>query len=159
MASAGGSGAFASAGNALAQAFAGATGGTGNMLAHQPFEPIPRAQGPFRSCQDNQEPIYDNSGIKIGADFGSPGDTVTMQDVEEGKKPKGRRRTSRLHRHISTAIALAGDRPEWVNAFLHEFRQLFGDMILNLTVNSMLDGTTIHKSQQRFMLKKVSVFA
>lgn len=25
------------------------------------FEPIPRPQGPFRSGQDNQEPIYDNS--------------------------------------------------------------------------------------------------
>jgi hypothetical protein len=127
MASAGGDGAFASAGNALAQAFAGATGGTGNMLGptpipDEPFEPIPRAQGPFRSCQDNQEPIYNNSGIKIGADFGSPGDTVTMQEVEEGAKPKSRRRTSRLQRHVSTAIALAGDRPEWVNAFLQEFR-------------------------------------
>jgi hypothetical protein len=27
--------------------------------------------GPFRSGQDNQEPIYDNSRIKIGADVGS----------------------------------------------------------------------------------------
>jgi hypothetical protein len=72
---------------------------------------------------------------------------------------KGSRRTSRLQRHVSTALALAGDRPEWVNAFLQEFRQLFGDMILNLTVNSMLDDNAIHKSQQRFMLKKVGVFA
>lgn len=128
MTSAGGGGAFASAGNALAQAFAG-TGGSGKMLdltpiPDQPFEEIPRAQGPFRSGQDNQEPIFDNSGIKIGADFGSPGDTVTMQDVEEGKKHKGSRRTSRLQRHISTALAFAGDRPAWVDAFLQEFRQV-----------------------------------
>ena len=81
-----------------------------------------------------------------------------MQVAEEGKKPKGRR-TSRLQRHVSTAIGLAGDRPEWVNASLQEFRQLFGDMILNLTVNLMLDGNTIHKNQQCFMLKKVGVFA
>ncbi|MGH9983653.1 MAG: hypothetical protein ACRD8W_06815, partial [Nitrososphaeraceae archaeon] len=46
-----------------------------------PFEPIPRPQGPFRSGQDNQEPIYDNSGIKIGADFGSPGDTVIRASI------------------------------------------------------------------------------
>lgn len=49
--------------------------------------------------------------------------------------------------------------PEWVNAFLQEFRELFGDMVLNLTVNSMLDGNAIHKNQQHFMLKKVGVFA
>ena len=45
-----------------------------------------------------------------------------MQDVEEGKKPKGRR-SSRLQRHISSALAFVGDRPEWVNASLQEFRQ------------------------------------
>lgn len=28
------------------------------------LESIPRAQGPFRSGQDNMEPIYDNSGIR-----------------------------------------------------------------------------------------------
>jgi hypothetical protein len=39
--------------------------------------------GPFRSGQDNQEPIYDNSHVKIGADVGDPG-TVSMQDTEEG---------------------------------------------------------------------------
>jgi hypothetical protein len=88
------------------------------------------------------------TGIKIGADFGSPGDTVTMDDVTEGKAPKGKggRRTSRLQRHLNTALALAGDRPEGVSAFLQEFRELFGDMVLNLTVNSMLDGNAIHKN-------------
>jgi hypothetical protein len=48
-----------------------------------------------------------------------------MRDIEEGKKPKSRR-SSRLQRHISTALAFVGDRPEWVSAFLQEFRQLFG---------------------------------
>jgi hypothetical protein len=104
-----------------------------------------------------QEPLYDNSGIKIGADFGSPGDTVSMQDIEEGKKPKGRR-SSRLQRHISTALAFAGDRPESVSAFLQEFRQLFGDMVLNLAINANLDGNSIYKSQKKYMLKKVGVF-
>jgi hypothetical protein len=31
-----------------------------------------RPQALFRSGQDNQEPIYDFSGVKMGADFGSP---------------------------------------------------------------------------------------
>lgn len=72
-----------------------------------------------------------------------------MQDAEEGgggAGGKGRRR-SRLQRHLNTALALAGDRPELVNTFLQEFRDLFGDMVLNLTVNSMLDGNAIHKNQ------------
>jgi hypothetical protein len=71
-----------------------------------------------------------------------------MQDAEVGgggAGGKGRRR-SRLQRHLNTALALAGDRPEWVNAFLQEFRDLFGDMVLNLTVNSMLDGNARHKN-------------
>lgn len=43
--------------------------------------PVLRAQDPFRSGQDNLEPIYDSSGIEIGTNFGSPGyTTVTMQD-------------------------------------------------------------------------------
>jgi len=42
-----------------------------------------------------------------GADFGSPGDTVTMQDVKEGSGSKGRRR-SRLQRHLNTALVLSG---------------------------------------------------
>lgn len=84
-----------------------------------------------------------------------------MQDVEEGaggSGGKGRRRR-RLQRHLNTALALAGDRPAWVDAFLQEFRELFSDMVLNLTVNSILDGNAIHKNQQRFLLKKVVVFA
>ncbi|MGH9986429.1 MAG: hypothetical protein ACRD8W_21000 [Nitrososphaeraceae archaeon] len=41
------------------------------------LESIPRARVPFRSGQDNMEPIYDNSGVKIGADRMGPG---TMQN-------------------------------------------------------------------------------
>ena len=52
-----------------------------NSVPGEPFEPILRAQDPFRSGQDNLEPIYDSSGIEIGTNFGSPGyTTVTMQD-------------------------------------------------------------------------------
>jgi hypothetical protein len=50
-----------------------------------------------------------------------------MDDVTEGKAPKGKgssRRTSRLQRHLNTALALAGDRPEWVNAFLLRVQRL-----------------------------------
>ena len=65
--------------------------------------------GPVRSGQDNQEPIYDNSRVKIGADVGDPG-TVSMQDIEEGhsygkKKP---RLQSRIQRHLDTALAITG---------------------------------------------------
>jgi len=81
-----------------------------------------------------------------------------MQDVEEGKKPKGSRRTSRLQRHLNTALALAGDRPEWVSAFLQEFRDLFGDLVLNLAINAGLDGNLIYKSQKKYIGKEVGLF-
>jgi hypothetical protein len=67
-----------------------------------------------------------------------------MEDVTEG----GGRTSSRLQRLVSTALALAGDRPEWVNAFLQEFRDLFGDLVLNLAINADLDGNSIYKSQK-----------
>ncbi|MGH9982359.1 MAG: hypothetical protein ACRD8W_00195 [Nitrososphaeraceae archaeon] len=56
------------------------------------------------------------------------------------------------------ALAFVGDRPEWVSAFLQEFRQLFGNMVLNLAINAILDGNSIYKSQKKYMLKKVGVF-
>jgi hypothetical protein len=65
-----------------------------------------------------------------------------MQDVEEGaggSGGKGRRRR-RLQRHLDTGPAVAGDRPEWVSAFLQEFKDLFGDLVLNLAINADLDG-------------------
>jgi hypothetical protein len=84
-----------------------------------------------------------------------------MDDVTEGKAPKGKgsRRTSRLQRHLNTALALAGDRPEWVNAFLQEFRDLFGDLVLNLAINADLHGNSIYKSQKKYMLKQVGIFS
>jgi hypothetical protein len=80
-----------------------------------------------------------------------------MQEVEEGKKPKGSRTTCILHRHLNTALALAGDRPEWVNAFLQEFRDLFGDLVL--AINEDLDGNSIYRSQKKYMLKQVGIFS
>jgi hypothetical protein len=48
--------------------------GTNNKLgptpvADMPFDAIPRMQGPFRSGQDNQEPINDNSRVKSSISF------------------------------------------------------------------------------------------
>jgi hypothetical protein len=78
--------------------------------------------------QDNQEPIYDYSRVKIGADIGDPG-TVSMEEIEGGggghgyggkKKP---RFYGRLQRHIDTATAIAGDVPQWITAFLEEIER------------------------------------
>lgn len=168
MASAGGGGAFAQAGNAIAQAgnFLGNALGFGSGKSQKKIgsvpvlESIPRAQGPFRSGQDNMEPIYDNSGVKIGASRGSPldpfsSDTTSQEEHEYGKSPRVK---SRIQRHLNTALAIAGDRPEWVDAFLSAFEKMFGDLMINLTVNNMLDGYAINQSQKKYQVKKVSVY-
>jgi uncharacterized phage infection (PIP) family protein YhgE len=161
-------GAFAQAGNAIAQAgsFLGSGLGFGSgkklgptPVPSMPFEEIPRPSGPFRSGQDNQEPIYDNSRVKIGADVGDPG-TVSMQDIEEGggggkKKP---RLQSRLQRHLDTALAIAGGTGELYTAIVSAITKAFGDIMLNFNLNTNLDGNSIYKSQKKYMLKQVSVF-
>jgi hypothetical protein len=108
-------------------------------------------QGPFRSGQDNQETIYDNPSIKIG------GLRKSRQYCHYAQGKASRR--SRLQRHLNTVLALAGDRPEWVNVFLQEFRGLFGDLVLNLAINADLDGNSIYESQKMYMLKQVGIFS
>jgi hypothetical protein len=83
-----------------------------------------------------------------------------MQDIEEGhsygkKKP---RLQSRIQRHIDTATAIAGDIPYWIDAFLTRIERMFGDMALNLMINTNLDGSSIYSSQKKYLLKQVSVF-
>jgi hypothetical protein len=165
-AQAGGGGAFAQAGNAIASAgnaIASAFAGESNKklgstpTPDMPFEEIPRAQGPFRSGQDNQEPIFDNSGIKIGADFGSPeGGPTTMEEVQEGKKSKFRRRRERGG---ATAIAIAGEAGAFASAVVGALERLFGDLMINLTLNNMIDGNMVNRSMNKYQLKKVSVFS
>lgn len=114
----------------------------------------------FRSGQDNQEPIYDYSRVKIGADIGDPG-TVTMEDIEGGggggsrKKP---RFYGRLQRHIDTATAIAGDVPQWITAFLDRIEHMFNDMVFNFTLNSYLDGQSVYKAQKKYIGKEVGLF-
>lgn len=79
-----------------------------------------------------------------------------MQDLEEVKKPKGRR-TSRLQRRIDTALAIAGDHPAWISAFLSTAAE--NDLAIHLDIITNLDGNSIYKSQKKYMLKKVGVFA
>lgn len=138
MASADGSGAFAQAGNAIAQAGSllgqGLGFGNGKKLgptpqADMPFNAIPRAQGPFRSGQDNQEPIYDSSRVKIGADVGDPG-TITMQELEEGggygkKKSKY---ISRLQRHLDARVGIGGQYSELASAIISAIQKGFATM-------------------------------
>lgn len=77
-----------------------------------PFDAIPRAQGPFRSGQDIQEPIYDNSRVKIGADVADMSDLVSMEDIETGgggKKRRGISLEDRLRRHLNARLAEVGN--------------------------------------------------
>lgn len=122
------------------------------------LEIILRAQGPFISGQDNMEPIYDNSGLKIGADFDTPMDnTTSMEDHEYGKKPRGRSVRDRLQRHVNTAVAIAGDNSNLADSIVKAITKAFGDIMLNFSVYSMLDREVIHRNQAKGMLKKVSV--
>lgn len=72
---------------------------------------------------------------------------TTSQDEEEYGKSPGLR--SRIQRRIDTAMAIAGDAPPWIDAFLTKIERLFGVIVLNPTVNSMLDGEIIHRNQKR----------
>jgi hypothetical protein len=125
------------------------------------LESVPRAQGPFRLGQDNMEPIYDNSGVKIGASIGTPLDPfssdTTSQDVHEYGSTKPRMK-SRILRHLDTAIAIAGDNQNLVDAIVNAITKAFGDIMLNLSVNNMLDGYAINQSQKKYQVKKVSVY-
>lgn len=122
------------------------------------LESIPRAQDPFRSGQDNMEPIYDNSGIKIGADFGTPIEqTTSMQDVEEGPKVK-RSIRDRVRLHYETRIAAAEAYGDLASVIKNAITDAFGDIMLNLTLNNMIDGYAVNQSQKKYQIKNVSLF-
>lgn len=177
-ASAGPGGAFANAGGA--QAFAG--GGAGGKLGgggfgpgekklgptpvpDMPFEEIPRAQGPFRSGQDNQEPIYDNSRVKMGADVGDPG-TVSLEDIEGGggkpgygKKPRGFSRIRDiLQRHLNARVGVGGEYAELTNAIISAIMRGFENLGITFPVNVDLDGKSIYSSQKKYLGKEVSLY-
>jgi hypothetical protein len=122
------------------------------------LESIPRAQGPFRSGQDNMEPIYDNSAAKLGADkmgpIGESTETTSKDEHEYGKKP---RFINRVQTHLNTALAIAGNYAELKEAIVNAITSVFGDIMLNLTVNSMLDGNAIHSNQKKYAVKQVSL--
>jgi hypothetical protein len=136
-----------------------------------PFIPIPRAQGPFRSGQDNMEPIFDNSRILTGADFGSAlGGTVNIADSGSGKgkkdvvfifdRDKDRRGKHGKHDRDRDRDGRKGsDRPEWIEDFLDAFEKLFGDLRINLAINNNIDGNSVHKSMNKYQLKKVAIFS
>ena len=63
----------------------------------------------------------------------------------------------RIAARTSRAVAIAGEGSELVQAIVNAITQAFGDIMLNLTVNSMLDGDVIHTNQASRLLKKVSV--
>lgn len=174
QASAGMGGAFAQAGGAMASA-GGFLGGRppGTTVPKPggptqepvvPFVPIPRPQGPFRHGQDNQEAIYDNSGIKIGTKTSSD-ETVTMEDIEEGGggegggggKGKGRFR-ERLRRHIAAAFAGRQGDQELHDRIVSAIETAFGNIMLNMTLNNTIDGNMLNRSMGKYQLKKVSVF-
>lgn len=84
-----------------------------------------------------------------------------MQDIEEGhsygkKKP---RLQSRIQRHIDSATAIAGGIPYWIDAFLAKMERMFGDMVLNLTLNNMMDGKVFSEQMGKYQLKKLSVWS
>lgn len=96
--------------------------------------------------------------VKIGADIGDPR-TVTMEDIESGvgygeKKPEF---TSGLQRHMDTALAIAGDNPPWISAFLSEMKKMFDDLAIHLDIITSLDGSAIYKSQKKFVGSEVSL--
>jgi hypothetical protein len=68
------------------------------------------------------------------------------------------RRRRRIKDHTSRAIAIAGDAPPWIHQFLAEMKQMFGDLMINLTLNNMIDGQMLKRSMGKYQLKKVSVF-
>jgi hypothetical protein len=84
-----------------------------------------------------------------------------MQDIEEGhsygkKKP---RLQSRLQRHLDAALAITGGTGELYTAIVSAITKAFGDIMLNFTLNTNLDGNSIYKSQKKYMLKNVSVYS
>jgi len=83
-----------------------------------------------------------------------------MEDVEEGPGSDGgrNRRRRRLEDHISRAIAMAGSIGELQDAIVSAITKAFGDIMLNLTLNKMIDGNMVNKSMNKYQLKKVSVF-
>jgi hypothetical protein len=127
-----------------------------------PFEEIPRAQGPFRSGQDNQEAIYDNSPIKMGADVYGPSDTVSMEDIEGGHKygpKKGRSRLRDiLQRHPNARIRVGGEYGELANAIISAIMKGFENLGMTFPVNVDLDGQSIYKSQKKYIDKEVGLF-
>lgn len=161
-----------SAGNVIAQAgsLLGSRLGFGNNqkklgptpVPDMPFEEIPRAQGPFRSGQDNQEPIYDNSRLKMGADIYGPGDAVTLEDIEGGGGKKPRKGSSRirdiLQRHLNARVGVGGEYGELANAIISAIMKGFENLGITFPVNVDLDGQSIYKSQKKYIGKEVGLF-
>jgi hypothetical protein len=60
-----------------------------------PFDEIPRAQGPFRLGQDNREPIYGNSRVKIGADVLDTTTGITLEERVRRRKKDQNTKTAK----------------------------------------------------------------
>jgi hypothetical protein len=128
-----------------------------------PFEEIPRAQGSFRSGQDNQEPIYDNLRFKMGADVYGPGDIITLEDIEGGgggKKPRkgSSRNRDILQRHWNARVGVGGEYGELANAIISAIMKGFENLGITFPVNVDLDGQSIYKSQKKYIGKEVGLF-
>lgn len=60
---------------------------------------------------------------------------------------------------FQAAMAFFRDEPKpWIHQFLAEMKQMFGDLMINLTLNNMIDGQMLKRSMGKYQLKKVSVF-
>lgn len=82
-------------------------------------------------------------------------ETASKEEDEYGsRKP---RFINRVQRHLSSALALAGDHAELKEAIVRAITEAFGDITLNLTVNSNLDGIAIHSNQKKYQVKQVSL--
>ena len=128
------------------------------------LESIPRAQGPFRSGQDNMEPVYDNSreqmeGNQIGPRIGMESGMTDKDEDETGNSGRRARFTRIVQKHLETALGIAGDFDELKEAIVDVITNAFEDIMLNLTVNSMLDGNAINKSQKKYQIKQVSLYS
>jgi hypothetical protein len=53
---------------------------------------------------------------------------------------------------------MAGSIGELQDAIVSAITKAFGDIMLNLTLNKMIDGNMVNKSMNKYQLKKVSVF-
>jgi hypothetical protein len=128
-----------------------------------PFEEIPVAQGPFGSGQDNQEPIYDASRVKIGADVLDTTTGITMEDIETGGGGSGKRRrgisaAERLQRHLNARLRFGGEYAELASVIINAIRSGFENLGITFPINVDLDGGTIWRSQKKYVGREVGLF-